>query len=221
MAEVKLRYTRTMTRNTVVDRKIEIVVCSCGCRKTLNKYDSRNRIRVYIKNHSYNISHDKQFKIGNKPWNKGGKLSLEIKQKISCAKKEDPTRYWLGKKRSTETKLKISEAKKGIELSEEHKKKLSEAHKGEKAYNWKGNRSKIYGLRRRAAYKAWRTLVFERDDYTCQECGERGMYANAHHIKGVAEYPELVYEVDNGVTLCERCHARVDKYFAQFMKGGY
>lgn len=53
----------------------------------------------------------------------------------------------------------------------------------------------------------WRESVFERDDYTCQDCGERGVKLNAHHIKRRATHPELATDVDNGVTLCIECHA--------------
>lgn len=55
-------------------------------------------------------------------------------------------------------------------------------------------------------YKSWRTAVFERDDYTCQCCGERGGDLNAHHIYNYADNPEGRTDVENGVTLCERCH---------------
>ena len=55
-------------------------------------------------------------------------------------------------------------------------------------------------------YKEWRVSVFERDDYTCQLCGERGGELNAHHIKPWAKFKELRYERSNGVTLCKACH---------------
>lgn len=57
-----------------------------------------------------------------------------------------------------------------------------------------------------AEYKAWRKAVYERDDYTCQTCGKRGVKLNAHHKKAYAFYPDLRYDVSNGITLCCSCH---------------
>lgn len=67
-------------------------------------------------------------------------------------------------------------------------------------------------LRGSARYREWRTAVFERDDYTCQECGERGGALQADHIKPFAFYPELRFDLDNGRTLCVPCHRRTDTY---------
>lgn len=55
-------------------------------------------------------------------------------------------------------------------------------------------------------YKEWRHEVFERDDYTCQDCGKRGVKLQAHHIKKWAIYPKERYNVNNGITLCVKCH---------------
>lgn len=54
-------------------------------------------------------------------------------------------------------------------------------------------------------YIAWRTKVFERDGYTCVECGQKGN-VEAHHIKPWASHPQLRFEVSNGLTLCRPCH---------------
>lgn len=76
--------------------------------------------------------------------------------------------------------------------------------------NWKGGITPE-NLRQRTSkrYKGWQQAVFERDAYTCQECGDaRGGNLNAHHKKPWAKHPELRFDVDNGVTLCEKCHGK-------------
>lgn len=55
-------------------------------------------------------------------------------------------------------------------------------------------------------YKEWKYKVFKRDNYTCQCCGKRGGNLNAHHLYNFAEYEDLRYDVENGITFCERCH---------------
>lgn len=54
--------------------------------------------------------------------------------------------------------------------------------------------------------------VFERDDYTCQECGDlAGGNLNAHHILPYKDYRGVEYSlnIDNGITLCEDCHKKI------------
>lgn len=54
-------------------------------------------------------------------------------------------------------------------------------------------------------YRQWRDAVYERDAYTCQDCGAKGSM-NAHHIESWATHPDLRFDVANGVTLCVACH---------------
>lgn len=83
---------------------------------------------------------------------------------------------------------------------------IGQMQKGEKSILWKGGVSKNRVLRYSADMKAWRRAVFERDNYTCQNCGIRGAYLEAHHIKSFSQHPELRFEIGNGKTLCRDCH---------------
>lgn len=55
-------------------------------------------------------------------------------------------------------------------------------------------------------YKKWRLSVFERDKFTCKICGYKGKYLEAHHIEKWSTNFNLRYEIDNGITLCKKCH---------------
>lgn len=55
-------------------------------------------------------------------------------------------------------------------------------------------------------YVEWRQKVFERDRFTCQLCNEPGGHLEAHHIKLKSQYPELIFDVNNGITLRKYMH---------------
>jgi len=80
---------------------------------------------------------------------------------------------------------------------------------GEDHYAWSGGSTKFY---KTDAGIAWRKAVFQRDNYTCQDCGDdTGNNLNAHHIKRRENHPELELRIWNGVTLCVSCHAERHK----------
>lgn len=108
---------------------------------------------------------------------------------------------------SKDTLKKMSLAKQGIKLTEEHKKKIflsSVSYWSDKVT--KANRRSPRKIRR------WRRAVFKRDNYTCQKCKVRGGSLESHHIKSYANFPKLRYKVSNGVTLCIVCHKKVDPH---------
>ena len=79
---------------------------------------------------------------------------------------------------------------------------------GERNNKWKGGiTSEVTKQRNSTKYAKWRNSVFQRDDYICQCCGQRGGKLNAHHIENFADNEDLRFDVDNGITLCEKCHS--------------
>lgn len=153
-------------------------------------------------------------------------FSRESKEKMRLAK--------LGKKRqphSEETKKKMSLASKGKSKSEKHKESLSKAKLGrphilseigkisfrkkmsaENNPKWIKDRSLIkVGDRdlHDPLTKQWRQQVKIRDNFTCRiadiKCNGR---LEVHHILRWSEFPELRYQVNNGITLCHAHHPR-------------
>lgn len=109
---------------------------------------------------------------------------------------------------SEETRQKIREANTGKVASLETKQKMSEAQRGPAHHAWKEDRF-LVDIRDTPEYRAWRSTVFERDNYICQGFGPNHVdYLEAHHKKSVSEYPELIFDVDNGITLCLLCHTK-------------
>ena len=145
---------------------------------------------------------------------KGGHLSKEHKRKISKAKK--------GQHRSEKTRRKISENRKGQKnnlgkhwkLSKETRQKMSKANKGEKGSNWRGGINSINNtIRSGLEFRLWREAVFARDNWICQKCVKRSGMLHAHHILNFAEHPELRFAIDNGITLCKKCHTEFHKKY--------
>jgi len=135
----------------------------------------------------------------------------------------------------------LSKATRGLKKTAEHKKKIGLAHKGRKApwvsernrkhsgpksYSWKGGIS-LMGerIRQTEEYQKWRKGIFKRDDYACQKCGAVG-YIQAHHIMRFAKLLKKynictikeaknckgLWNIDNGITLCLRCHKKTKNY---------
>ena len=112
-----------------------------------------------------------------------------------------------GKKFQTSTK------RNKIYCSNECRNLAYRERKGEQSHFWQGGKTKESDLLRTSAeYKEWRLAVFTRDNFTCQKCGQRKRNIEAHHIKERCKYPELMFDVDNGLTLCHECHKETDNY---------
>lgn len=99
--------------------------------------------------------------------------------------------YMFGKQHSDKTKRKISRP-------------------GATNPAWRGGitpwRNQMY---KSQVYQSWRKAVFERDNYTCQMCGDdTGHNLQAHHIRPVRHHKNdlLLFDMNNGITLCKECH---------------
>ena len=153
----------------------------------------------------------------------GYRHSEETKEKIRKAKKANPVRYWLGKKRPEQSGENCYNWKGGdVEKTcEECGKKFIISRGREnsgknrfcsKECYWKysdnGLSKESHKIRESVEYKQWRTKVYERDNYQCQMpgCDDSEKYLNAHHIKTFKKYPDLIFSVNNGITLCKKCH---------------
>jgi len=136
------------------------------------------------------------FKKGQVSPRKGIKLTQEIKNKLSLShigKNIGKKPIWIGKK--------ISASKMG---------KPQPWNRGEKNYLWKGGITPINtAIRESLEYEEWRRSVFERDNYTCQGCGQVGGYLEADHIKPFSIYIDLRFELSNGRTFCKLCHIKL------------
>lgn len=70
-------------------------------------------------------------------------------------------------------------------------------------------------------YRQWQKSVFKRDNNTCKLCSKTKCPIAAHHIYPKAKYPDKVLDIDNGITLCDKCHHKTigheNKYIDHFV----
>lgn len=96
---------------------------------------------------------------------------------------------------------------------------VSERQRGSRSHLWRGGLvEEQMRLRGTAQYGEWRRAVFERDNYTCVKCLQRGGKLTADHIKPWALFPNLRFELANGRTMCWPCHRAYGVNPSQFPK---
>lgn len=177
-------------------------------------------IKGFVKGLGFSQTHKEKLskaRLGKTPWNKG--LHRHLNNALNKWRENGGVVWNKGKehkwgRHSLESRQKMSVIAKEKILTGRHNfaTKLSDLEKSS---------------RRRIVlspeYKYWRKCIYERDNYTCQECGDKSgnghaVRLNAHHIKPYAFYPELIFALDNGVTLCEKCHRKTDSFGTKIFK---
>lgn len=99
-----------------------------------------------------------------------------------------------------------------------------------------GSRTALIRLiRRLEQYESWKRAVFVRDRFTCQHCGKRNgrqRIIEADHIETLAKMVSdnsitcleeavncpILWDVNNGRTLCHSCHEKTDTYPEQLKR---
>ena len=115
--------------------------------------------------------------------------------------------------------------------SAEYKEQIASKLRGSKCRLWKGGLTLLsFQIRECYQYRQWRSDVFTRDDFTCQNCGERGGYLEADHypksfsdifkeykIKTFEEAMacEELWNINGGQTLCKKCHRKKNQRSCQ------
>lgn len=205
-------------------------ICICKC-----DYCRKEFVRQYV----LTIKTKKHFCNNKCKWKSqiGGTIPPDVKQKISNSHKgihagsknamygkkgKDNPNY--GLKRSQDCRNKISESNRRRKLSDKTKQKIRNSLlgrtlslntiakiSGKNHSNWQGGvPNYLICLRSSKTYYKWQRAVLKRDNYTCQICGASENLV-AHHIKNFNKYPELRFEVSNGITLCRSCHTKVHR----------
>lgn len=83
-------------------------------------------------------------------------------------------------------------------------------YSGERCHMWKGGISDERSQAKATPeYKEWRKAVYQRDHYRCVVCLTHSRVLHAHHLKKFSDYPELRYDVNNGATMCVKCHKQI------------
>ena len=141
--------------------------------------------------------HQKELLKGeNNPHYKGGKIE------VVCS--------FCGKKKLIE-RNKFNKNKKHYYCSQKCKAEHQKTFVGPNNPNYINGLSEDYRVRYRIidGYNTWRREVYERDNYTCQVCGDnKGGNLNSHHLNSYNSNKEQRTDLNNGITLCEKCHKK-------------
>lgn len=54
----------------------------------------------------------------------------------------------------------------------------------------------------------WSKAIKDKDNHTCVNCGSKSKL-RSHHIESVKKRPDLALDLNNGITLCQKCHTLI------------
>ena len=168
---------------------------------------------------------------------------IRLKKSVSIIREKNP---FYGRYHTEKTKNKIRQKKIGKKISEEHRKNIIKNHphlsgsehplfgrkiskirrikisaglQGIPIDRWTDFKSPlIKRIRKNSETRLWRRNIFERDNWTCQECYIRGGRLFSHHIRKFSKYPLLRFDTNNGLTLCTLCHNKTIGQEDQFIE---
>lgn len=88
--------------------------------------------------------------------------------------------------------------------------------------NWEGGKN---GIRDQSVYCEFRLSILKRDNYTCQECGDRNrkgrgsrIALEVDHIEPVCLAPDRILDPTNARVLCVKCHYATETFGIKAVK---
>lgn len=208
-----INYGKSPSEETRKKMRQALVGKSCHSQEFKNRQSERMKKEnpMKIKEIALKMSESNKDRI---PWNKDKSWNINIINKMSIARKEFCKLY--------PEKILKGENHPMYGLT------------GELSPTWKGGIDYLNRqIRKCQKYNEWRNLVYIRDAFTCQECGNNsGGNLEAHNIEllsiiikdnNITTIEEAlncskIWDINNGITLCEECHNTKPKRRNQILK---
>lgn len=138
---------------------------------------------------------------------------------VSCARSGSPTRKKESptvecaqcKSQFTKFKSEIIKNKKGLNFCSTEC--WYQYNQKENAYNWTGGQDG----RSTSESRKWRKSVLARDNNRCRLCHCEDKL-EAHHIHPFGKFPDKRWDINNGVTLCKKCHIKFARKELDFVE---
>ncbi|MFW6312033.1 MAG: HNH endonuclease [Nanoarchaeota archaeon] len=174
------------------------------------KQEIKNRNQIYCSNNCKN-----KFRKGKKMYEFFSNFD-ETRKKMSLAKKNKTHVEIFGEKEALRRKLKVKKI--GYQNRGRKRKDMVEKWKKIKQNSDELLKKSIRNIRKRPSYQKWRLKILERYNYTCCICNSI-KNLEVDHIKPILEYPELMFDENNGQVLCRKCHLKkCSKELSRLMK---